>query len=76
MPQGFVETFLDDGYGDMYDIMRALREVRTDGAIISDHLWSMVGGRVRGRGAGGWLYARISPGGETRSMVARVVFSD
>lgn len=45
MPQGFVETFLDDGYGDMYDIMRALREVRFDGAIISDHLWSMVGGR-------------------------------
>ncbi|MHB1355664.1 MAG: mannonate dehydratase [Anaerolineae bacterium] len=45
MPQGFVETFLDDGYGDMHQVMRALREVHFDGAIISDHLWNMVGGR-------------------------------
>ncbi len=45
MPEGFVETFLDDGYGDMHEVMRALREVNFDGAIISDHLWRMVGGR-------------------------------
>jgi mannonate dehydratase len=44
MPEGFVETFLDDGYGDMLAIMRALREVEYNGAIISDHLQEMVGG--------------------------------
>lgn len=44
MPGGFVETFLDDGYMDMYRVMRALREVGYDGAIMSDHLEEMVGG--------------------------------
>jgi mannonate dehydratase len=45
MPEGFVETFLDDGYMDMHHIMRALREVNFDGAVISDHLPGIVGGR-------------------------------
>ena len=45
MPEGFVETFLDDGYMDMHRVMRALREVNFDGAVISDHLPTMVGGR-------------------------------
>jgi mannonate dehydratase len=45
MPEGFVETFLDDGYGDMLAIMRALHEVGFNGAIISDHLQDMIGGR-------------------------------
>ncbi len=45
MPEGFVETFLDEGYGDMNQVMRALQEVGFDGAIISDHLQTMVGGR-------------------------------
>jgi len=44
MPEGFVETFLDDGYMDMHLVMRALREVGFDGAIMSDHLPTMVGG--------------------------------
>ena len=34
----FVETFLDDGYMDMYKIMRALREVDFDGVAIADHI--------------------------------------
>jgi mannonate dehydratase len=34
----FVETFLDDGYMDMYDVMRALREVEFNGVIIADHI--------------------------------------
>ena len=34
----FVETFLDDGYMDMYRVMRALREVEFDGVIIADHI--------------------------------------
>jgi mannonate dehydratase len=34
----FVETFLDDGYMDMYEVVRALREVDFDGVIIADHI--------------------------------------
>jgi mannonate dehydratase len=34
----FVETFLDDGYMDMYQVMRALREVEFDGVAIADHI--------------------------------------
>ncbi|NLE45050.1 MAG: TIM barrel protein [Chloroflexi bacterium] len=34
----FVETFLDDGYMDMYQVMRALRAVDFDGVIIADHI--------------------------------------
>ncbi len=45
MPEGFVETYLDDGYMDMHRVMQALRGVGFDGAVISDHLWNMVGGR-------------------------------
>lgn len=45
LPQGFTETFLDDGYMNMLHVVRALHEVGFDGAIISDHLPEMVGGR-------------------------------
>lgn len=45
LPAGFVETFLDDGYGDMPAVMRALQEVGFDGLVISDHIPQMVGGR-------------------------------
>ena len=41
----FVETFMDDGYMDMYKVMKALREVNFDGALIADHVQNMVGGR-------------------------------
>jgi len=34
----FVETFLDDGYMDMYQVMKALREVDFDGVVIADHI--------------------------------------
>jgi mannonate dehydratase len=40
----FVETFLDDGYMDMYKVMKALREVKFDGVVIADHVPGMVGG--------------------------------
>lgn len=40
----FAETFLDDGYMDMYKVMKALREVNFDGAVIADHVPGMVGG--------------------------------
>jgi mannonate dehydratase len=41
----FVETFPDDGYFDMYKIMKALREVDFDGVAIADHTPQMLGGR-------------------------------
>ena len=44
MPSGFAETFLDDGYMNMHQVMRTLREVGYDGAVMSDHLEDMVGG--------------------------------
>jgi mannonate dehydratase len=40
----FVETFMDNGYYDMYKIMRALRDVSFDGIVILDHSPRMVGG--------------------------------
>ena len=33
----FVETFMDNGYYDMYKIMKALRDVKFDGIVILDH---------------------------------------
>ena len=45
LPQGFAETFLDDGYGDMPNILQALVDSGFDGAVISDHRPNMVGGR-------------------------------
>jgi mannonate dehydratase len=45
MPAPWAETFMDDGYMNMHQVVKALREVRFDGAIISDHLPSMIGGR-------------------------------
>jgi mannonate dehydratase len=44
LPEGFCETYLDDGYMDMYRVMEALHDVGFDGVVISDHLPDMVGG--------------------------------
>jgi len=43
-PGGFNETFPDAGYYDMANVVRALHEVKFDGAVINDHLIDMVGG--------------------------------
>ena len=40
----FVETFIDNGYMDMYKVMKALHEVNFDGVIIADHIPLMAGG--------------------------------
>jgi mannonate dehydratase len=37
----FVETFIDDGYQDMYQIMKALQEVGFRGVVIPDHIPQM-----------------------------------
>jgi mannonate dehydratase len=34
----FVETFVDDGYQDMYQVMKALQEVGFKGVVIPDHI--------------------------------------
>jgi mannonate dehydratase len=39
----FVETFVDDGYMDMYQVMKTLAEVRFDGIAIPDHVPQMAG---------------------------------
>jgi mannonate dehydratase len=41
-----VETFIDDGYMDMYKVMRALRAVNFNGVMIPDHIPSMIGDRA------------------------------
>lgn len=38
----FVETFIDDGYMDMYKVMKALREINFNGVVIPDHIPTMV----------------------------------
>jgi len=44
MPEPWVETLIDNGYQDMHQVMRALREVKFDGCIIPDHIPAMLGG--------------------------------
>ena len=39
----FVETFVDDGYYDMYRAMKALGQVGFDGVLIPDHIPAMAG---------------------------------
>jgi mannonate dehydratase len=39
----FYETYLNEGYMDMYKVMRALRKVNFDGVLIGDHFPRMVG---------------------------------
>jgi mannonate dehydratase len=44
MPEPWEETLIDNGYQNMYDVMRTLREVKFDGAVIPDHIPNMLGG--------------------------------
>ena len=39
----FVETFPDEGYLDMYQVMKALRQVRFNGMMVPDHVPALVG---------------------------------
>lgn len=39
----FVETFPDDGYLDMYAVMKALRKVRFNGTVVPDHVPLLAG---------------------------------
>jgi mannonate dehydratase len=42
----FVETFIDDGYMDMYQVLKTMREVNFDGVLIADHI-PLMGGSPR-----------------------------
>jgi mannonate dehydratase len=53
----FVETFMDNGYYDMYKIMRALHDVKFEGIVILDHSPRMVGGNYA-QTAYGFAYMR------------------
>ena len=44
LPEPWQETFIDDGYMDMRQVMEALQEVNYDGCIIPDHIPAMEGG--------------------------------
>jgi mannonate dehydratase len=48
----FVETFVDDGYTDMYRLMKVLHEIDFRGVVIADHVPGMVGGPRTG-----WSYS-------------------
>lgn len=46
----FFETFPDDGYVDMYQVMKALREVRFNGGLGADHIPLLAGDESRRAG--------------------------
>ena len=44
----FTETFINDGYADMYKILKALKDVGFDGVVIADHIPAMAYGPYTG----------------------------
>ncbi|MFN3322721.1 MAG: mannonate dehydratase [Bryobacteraceae bacterium] len=55
----FVETFPDDGYMDMYQVMKALREVGFDGGLEPDHVPQLVGDTGVRRAGTAYIIANI-----------------
>ena len=45
----FYETYLNEGYMDMYKVMKALRKVNFEGVLIGDHFPRMVTGEITAR---------------------------
>jgi len=45
----FHETYMDDGYVDMYQVMKALRQVRFSGSIVPDHIPALAGDKGMNR---------------------------
>ena len=66
MPDRWQETFIDDGYQDMHQVLRALREVRFDGCIIPDHIPQMVWREPSRSRLFHRLYAGACPGRQQR----------
>ena len=40
----YTETFIDNGYYDMYQVMKALQDIQFDGIVIADHFPKLTGG--------------------------------
>lgn len=55
----FVETFPDDGYLDMYQVMKALREVRFSGGAEPDHVPRLAGDTGMNRGGTAYIIANM-----------------
>ncbi len=45
----FHETFMDDGYLDMYQVMKAFRQARFNGSMVPDHIPAFAGDRGMNR---------------------------
>ena len=60
----FVETFVDNGYTDMLKLMKTLYEVDFRGAVIADHVPTMVGGPQSRLGLQHRLHQSAACGGE------------
>jgi mannonate dehydratase len=55
----FVETFPDDGYMDMYQVMKALRQVRFSGGLEPDHVPRLAGDSGLSRAGTAYCIASI-----------------
>ena len=55
-PTNFTETFVDNGYIDMYKVMKALKNVNFDGVVIADHIPKMIAAGGGGRGGANAAY--------------------
>jgi mannonate dehydratase len=53
----FREAFIDDGYMDMYAVMKALKEVNFDGIVIPDHVPGGAGPNVNNSYTLGYIKA-------------------
>jgi mannonate dehydratase len=68
----FVETFVDDGYMDMYQVMRELRAVNFDGVAIADHIPLMAGDpRVGTAYTIGYMQALLRRANQEAAALAR-----
>jgi mannonate dehydratase len=55
----FTETFLDNGYADIYKILKALKKVDFNGVLIVDHVPSMAGGLTSSAFSVGYMKALV-----------------
>ena len=55
----FNETFPDDGYGDLYQVMKVLREVRFNGAVEPDHVPTLKGDTGMKRAGTAYCFASM-----------------
>jgi mannonate dehydratase len=55
----FVETFQDEGYMDMYQVMKALRQARFDGMLVPDHVPALAGDKGMNRAGTAYCIAHM-----------------